>query len=113
MTQTALYARTAVAEPAANSVAAQLAHLRAFAHANGWSVSPAFTFIDDGESGVTLERTGLSALRAAVAAGRVTCLITVDAGRLSRNVADYFRLEREFAAAGCAVVCAPALVPSL
>jgi site-specific DNA recombinase len=113
MTQTALYARTAATEPAANSVAVQLAHLRAFAHANGWQVSTTLTFVDDGESGATLERPGLSALRAAVAAGRVTCLLALDAGRLSRSVTDYFRLEREFANAGCAVIYAPALVLSM
>ena len=76
-------------------------------------MSPALTFVDDSESGATLERPGLSALRTAVAAGKVTCVLTLDAEQLARSVIDYVRLEREFAAAGCAVVYAPPLVPRM
>lgn len=58
----------------------------------GWRVREDLTFIDDGYSGATLERPGLTRLRALVRAGEVECVVVYKLDRLSRSVADTARL---------------------
>ncbi|HYF95819.1 MAG TPA: recombinase family protein [Symbiobacteriaceae bacterium] len=58
----------------------------------GWRVTPSLVFIDDGYSGSTLERPRLQALRKAVLAGDVDCVVVYKLDRLSRSVMDTVNL---------------------
>jgi len=57
-------------------------------------------FRDEGASGASLDRPGLSALREAARAGRVDALICRDPDRLSRRLAHQILLTEEFEKAG-------------
>ncbi|HYF79793.1 MAG TPA: recombinase family protein, partial [Symbiobacteriaceae bacterium] len=64
----------------------------------GWQVNDDLIFIDDGCSGGSLNRPALTRLRAAVAEGRVDCVVSYSMDRLSRSVADTVELvQREWA----------------
>ena len=105
MTHTALYARSATAEPAApTAVPVQLATLHTYAAAQGWPVDAAHAFADAGASGAMLERPGLAALRQAVERGEVKRVIVTDLDRLARDFVLHVQLMDEFAAQECAVV---------
>lgn len=65
---------------------------RSFILSQGWAVSDALVYVDDGLSGGTLERPALTRLRAAVAAGLVDCIVVYKLDRLSRSVVDMVRL---------------------
>ncbi|MDQ3257278.1 MAG: recombinase family protein [Acidobacteriota bacterium] len=52
----------------------QLARLEAHIKAQGGTLTPEYTFRDDGYSGATLKRPGLDRLRDRVSAGKVTHL---------------------------------------
>jgi site-specific DNA recombinase len=56
--------------------------------AQGWKLREELIFVDEGFSGGTLERPGLNALRKAVRAGRVSCVVVFKLDRLSRSVID-------------------------
>lgn len=58
----------------------------------GWIPQDGLTFIDEGWSGSSLERPALTALRSAVAAGQVECVVVYKLDRLSRNVKDMLNL---------------------
>lgn len=59
-----------------------------YVRSQGWQFREDLLFIDDGCSGGTLERPGLSALRQAVSRGAVTCVVVYKLDRLSRSVLD-------------------------
>jgi site-specific DNA recombinase len=61
---------------------------------------------DAGASGGTLDRPGLTALRAAVAAGEVAVVVVYAVDRLSRRQADTLSLLAEFEAAGAGLAAA-------
>lgn len=58
----------------------------------GWQVNEALIFVDEGFSGGSLNRPALTRLRAAVAEGRVDCVVSYAMDRLSRSVADTVQL---------------------
>lgn len=58
----------------------------------GWRVRDDLIFIDDGYSGASLERPGLTRLRELVKVGEVECVVVYKLDRLSRSVADTARL---------------------
>jgi site-specific DNA recombinase len=60
--------------------------------AQGWKLREELIFVDEGYSGGTLERPGLDALRKAVRAGRVSCVVVFKLDRLSRSVIDTVNL---------------------
>ncbi|HWI65057.1 MAG TPA: recombinase family protein [Symbiobacteriaceae bacterium] len=65
---------------------------RAYIRSQGWELRDDLTFIDEGFSGGTLERPGLTRLRAAVQAGQAECVVVYKLDRLSRSVVDMVRL---------------------
>jgi site-specific DNA recombinase len=60
--------------------------------AQGWKLREELVFVDEGYSGGSLERPGLDALRKAVRAGRVSCVVVFKLDRLSRSVIDTVNL---------------------
>lgn len=81
----------------------QLEGCRHYALSQGWLVSDDLTFIDEGQSGASLDRPALGRLRAAVAAGAVDCVVVFKLDRLSRDVPDMVRLILEEWADRCDV----------
>lgn len=75
-----------------------------FIQSQGWMYREELLFIDDGFSGATLERPGLSRLREAIQTGLVDCVVVYKLDRLSRSLVDTVNLvSREWA--GRAVLC--------
>jgi site-specific DNA recombinase len=72
-----------------------------FVRSQGWMVREDLTFVDEGYSGATLDRPGLTRLRQAVADGRVDCVVTYKLDRLSRNLAETMLLVRQEWAGRC------------
>lgn len=105
----ALYLRVSTAEQAdpglnGGSLESQEARCRALCEARGLEVARVFT--DAGASGGTLERPGLDALRAAVAAGEVAAVVVYAVDRLSRRQADTLALLEEFERHGAGLAAA-------
>lgn len=102
----ALYIRVSTDEQAADgsSLESQEAACRTLADRKGWDV--ARVFIDAGASGGRLERPGLDALRAAVAAGEVEAVAVYALDRLSRSQRDTLALLDEFAENGAGLSAA-------
>ncbi|HYF94124.1 MAG TPA: recombinase family protein [Symbiobacteriaceae bacterium] len=59
-----------------------------YVRAQGWQFRPDLVFVDDGYSGGTMDRPGLTALRRTVKDGKVTCVVVFKLDRLSRSVLD-------------------------
>lgn len=70
----------------------QLEGCRHYVLSQGWTVAEDLIFVDDGYSGGDLNRPAMANLRAAVAAGRVDCVVVFKIDRLSRNVVDTVNL---------------------
>lgn len=70
------------------TLAVQVEACRQFIQSQGWRWRDDLLFVDDGYSGGTLQRPALTALRAAVRAGRVRCVVVFKLDRLSRSVVD-------------------------
>ena len=105
----ALYVRVSTAEqsdPGLNggSLESQEARCRALCEARG--LEAARVFIDAGQSGGTLDRPGLAALRAAVAAGEVAVVVVYAVDRLSRKQSDTLALLEEFESHGAGLAAA-------
>lgn len=105
----AVYVRVSTAEqsdPGLNggSLDSQAARCRALCDARGLDVAGVWT--DAGASGGTLDRPGLTALRAAVAAGEVAVVVVYAVDRLSRRQADTLALLAEFEAHGAGLAAA-------
>lgn len=73
----------------------QLDGCRHYVMSQGWVMSENLTFIDDGQSGATLDRPALKRLREAVKRGDVDGVVVYKLDRLSRNVLDLLRLVLE------------------
>lgn len=86
------------------SLESQEARCRALCEARGLAVARVFT--DAGESGGTLKRPGLDALRAAVEAGEVAVVVVYAVDRLSRSQADTLALLRELEGHGAGLTAA-------
>ena len=97
---TAVYAREARADPKQSSLEAQVeACVRQAAEDGVPPVSAAYVYRDQG-SGLQLDHPGLNLLRRAVQAGEVGVLYARDPARLSRSLAHFASLSKEFASAG-------------
>jgi site-specific DNA recombinase len=101
----ALYARVSSdGQARGNTVASQLAALRARADADGAAVGPDHAYVDEGRSGATLARPALERLRDAVAAGELDRLYVHAPDRLARRYAYQVLLIEEVRRAGVEVV---------
>jgi DNA invertase Pin-like site-specific DNA recombinase len=96
----ALYARTAVLDPA-HPITAQIDALRGVITAHGWTLDGAHIFHDAGYSGLAFDRPGLTALRDALQRGEFVRLVRTHPERLSWRVDDRWLIENE---AGCRIV---------
>ncbi len=82
----ALYARvSSEAQAQEATIDSQLSMLRARIEADGYTIEPAWCFVDDGVSGTTLVRPGLERLRDQAAAGAVDRLYVLAPDRLARR----------------------------
>lgn len=70
----------------------QLEACRLFIQSQGWTFRDDLVFLDDGYSGASLERPGLTRLREAVSSGLVSCVVVYKLDRLSRSVLDTVNL---------------------
>lgn len=59
-----------------------------FIQSQGWTFREDLIFVDDGHSGGSMDRPGLTRLRRAVAEGQVNCVVVYKLDRLSRSVLD-------------------------
>ncbi|HYF93971.1 MAG TPA: recombinase family protein [Symbiobacteriaceae bacterium] len=66
-----------------------------YVKSQGWAFREDLCFIDDGYSGGTLDRPAMTALRQAVSAGQVRCVVVYKLDRLSRSVLDTVNLALE------------------
>ena len=74
------------------------------APAEGWTLTPAHIFRDDGYSGASLARPGLDRLRDAVKGREVDRVLVTAPDRLARNYVHQMVLLEELARAGCEAV---------
>jgi site-specific DNA recombinase len=81
----------------------QLECLQNYVRAQGWTLSPARIFRDDGYSGATLKRPGLDRLRDAARSRDLDCVLLTAPDRLARNYIHQMLLIDEFAQVGCKV----------
>lgn len=105
----ALYLRVSTAEQAdpglnGGSLESQESRCRALCAARGLDVAHVIT--DGGASGGTLERPGLSEIRAIVARGEVAVVVVYSVDRLSRSQADTLALLHEFEQHGAGLMAA-------
>ncbi len=101
----ALYARVSTErQERQQTIASQLAALRAWAAAQGHPVSDEQVFRDEGYSGSRLDRPGLDALRDAVRDGAVGTVVVLTPDRLARKYAYQVLLLEEFRRAGVEVM---------
>jgi site-specific DNA recombinase len=97
-----IYCRTASAHEGSDfSLALQADRCRAYCERLGYQVIEVIT--DAGYSGNTLERPGLTRLRALVATGKIDAVVTLSTDRLTRRVDHWFILYEEFLGAGVPV----------
>ena len=82
----ALYARVSTQRQAQQqTIEQQLSRLEAYARQQGWEVAPQHVYRDDGQSGVSLNRPGLDALRDAVALADLDVVVITAPDRLARR----------------------------
>jgi site-specific DNA recombinase len=95
--RSAFYARVAASHQfGSDGLAHQIAVLRKRMATDGVPLDPELAFVDDGYSGVSLERPALERLRQLVAQGRLDRLYVAAPQRLTRNTAHFARLLDEF-----------------
>ena len=99
----ALYARTAVLDPA-HPITAQIDALRTVIAAHGWTLDVAHVFQDAGHSGLEFDRPGLTALRDALHRGEFVRLVVAQPEWLCRRQDDRWLIENEAERAGCRMV---------
>ncbi len=100
-TAVAIYVRWSTEEQGeGTTLAEQSERCRNYVLSQGWQVSDHLIFIDDGYSGASLERPGITRLRQLVRQGEVDCVVSLKIDRLSRSLVDCVDLVlREWA--GC------------
>jgi site-specific DNA recombinase len=91
-----LYARVSTDEQARSgySLAQQLEALREYATREGYEVLD--EIVDPGQSGASLERSGMDRVRDLVAGGGVFVVLAQDRDRFTREPAYHYLLRREF-----------------
>jgi site-specific DNA recombinase len=101
----AIYARVSTDQQAeAQTIASQLAVLRARVVQDGYTLADRFCFVDDGYSGMSLARPALERLRDLAACGGLDRLYVLDPDRLARKYAYGAILLEELQRAGVEVV---------
>jgi site-specific DNA recombinase len=101
----AIYARVSSDRQKENhTIASQLAALREYAEAHGYSVPAEWHFQDEGYSGATLLRPGLEAVRDLAAAGHIEAVLVHSPDRLSRKYAYQVLLAEELSRCGVDLV---------
>jgi site-specific DNA recombinase len=104
-TQVAIYARVSTDRQAeAHTIASQVAALRERIAADGFELSEALAFLDEGYSGATLVRPALERLRDVAAAGAVDRLYVHSPDRLARKYAYQVLLVDELYRLGVQVI---------
>lgn len=96
----ALYTRSAVFSPQA--VSEQLARLQAHAATNHFEVAGIYE--DNGQSGMTLDRTGIQSLMADAEARKFDAILSEDLSRLSRNTADLLKMKTHMKEKGVRII---------
>lgn len=101
----AIYCRLSVERPdqELSSVTVQRDRCEAYAASQGWTVLPD-RFDDDGFSGATTHRPGLTRLLAEVERGGIDVLVTVRIDRLSRSMLDFLKIMETLDRHGVALV---------
>ena len=100
----ALYARVSSEQQlTAGTIASQVAALQERIVADGGTLCPEHTYLDEGYSGATLVRPALERLRDAAAAGQIDCLYVHSPDRLARRYAYQVVLLEELERAGVEV----------
>ena len=103
--QVAIYARVSSEQQAeAGTIKSQLAELKQRVTQDSFSLSPEFTFIDEGYSGASLIRPGLEQLRDVVAMHGLDRLYVHSPDRLARKYAYQVLLVDEFERSGVEVI---------
>ena len=103
--QAAIYARVSTDRQAeAHTIASQVAALRERVAADGFTLSEAMAFLDDGYSGTTLVRPALERFRDLAAAGAVDRLYVHSPDRLARKYAYQVLLVDELSRLGVEVI---------
>ena len=104
MRMAAIYARVSSSrQKEEQTIASQVAAVRAYGAENGWEVPPDWVFEDDGYSGATLVRPALERLRDLIAEGQIAVVLCYAPDRLSRRYAYQVVLLEEFTRAGAQV----------
>jgi site-specific DNA recombinase len=100
-----IYGRVATVDQAKHdsSLLSQLEASRKYAEERGWKIVEEVA--DEGVSGATLDRPGLSRVREMVGAGQIDIVVLHRTDRLSRKMAHLLSLEEEFAKATVEVHC--------
>jgi DNA invertase Pin-like site-specific DNA recombinase len=93
--QAAIYCRTATG----GAIQTQLQACQAFAQQHGYLVPESYVCLDNGYSGVRLDRPGLQRLRVLIRTRAIHAVIVSDLARLSRTVSDQLLLADECDAA--------------
>jgi DNA invertase Pin-like site-specific DNA recombinase len=88
----AIYCRAAVA---GSSIPVQLEACRAFADQQGYTVPEGYVCLDEGYSGMSLERPSLQRLREFIQTSTIRAVIVSDLARLSRRLRHQLLLARE------------------
>jgi site-specific DNA recombinase len=103
MKRAVIYCRTAtVSEGSALALLAQREHCMSYCQRQGYEVVE--VLVDEGQSGVRLDRPGLVRVRELVQAGSVDALVIFQRDRLSRQVSHLSLLYREFSDASVALL---------
>jgi site-specific DNA recombinase len=95
--QVALYARVSTPnQQQEGTIASQLQSLTLYIHQQGWHLLPEHEYIDEGVSGVRLDRPALDRLRDCAQRGEFDAVVVLSPDRLARNYAHQWLLIEEF-----------------
>jgi site-specific DNA recombinase len=95
--QVALYARVSTPnQQQEGTIASQIQSLHLYIHQQGWSLLPTHEYIDEGISGVRLDRPALDRLRDCARRGEFDAVAVLSPDRLARNYAHQWLLIEEF-----------------
>jgi site-specific DNA recombinase len=101
----AIYARVSSDRQKENhTIASQTAALKEYAHAHDYLVPAEWVFEYEGDSGATLVRPGLEALRDLAAQGEIEAVFVYSPDRLSRKYGYQVVLAEELSRCGVALV---------
>src|SRR5215471_7846947 len=102
----AIYARVSTEDQGKGySIPTQIEACQKLAREQGYTVSDTHIFIDDGVSGVTLDRPALRALRDMFSSGAIAAVIVLDPDRLARKTGKLLVLKDELDEAGVKLLC--------